>query len=46
MNFEEVIKHLSDTYEKVCECEICLNASKVLQQYEFLSLKKWWDYGP
>ena len=48
MDFEEVIKHISDTYIDDCPiegtCEICNLYYKTLKKYKFTLLTKTWDY--
>ena len=51
MDFEEVIKHISDTYTEDCptekekgNCEICNLYYKTLEKYKFTLLTKTWDY--
>ena len=51
MDFEKVIKHISDTYIKGCIikrekriCEICNYYYKIFIKYNFTSITKNWDY--
>ena len=50
-NFEEVIKHISNTYIGDCpvekekgSCEICNYYFKILEKYKFTLNTKEWDY--
>lgn len=43
MEFEEAIKHYSDHYIGIYNCEVCNEIEKILSKYEFLLLKTW-DY--
>lgn len=51
MDFEKVIKHISDTYIEDCPiekekgiCEICNLYFKTLKKYKFTLPTKTWDY--
>ena len=51
MDFEEVIKYISDTYIKGCIikrekgiCEICNYYYKIFIKYDFTLITKNWDY--
>jgi len=51
MSFDEIVKHISDTYIDVDalrhspnECLICKEYYRILKKYDFIGLCKRWDY--